>query len=59
MNLFNAEREEAIMLAAPFGEHRIVGTVAIDITRDNKSFGISWPITCSIYPLQGNLSSTS
>ena len=27
------------MLAAPFGEHRIVGTVAIDITRDNKSFG--------------------
>ena len=29
------------MLAAPFGEHRIVGTVAIEITRDNKSFGIS------------------
>ena len=43
------DNEEAIMLAAPFGEQRIVGTVAIEITSDRSSCGISIPTTRSIW----------
>ena len=41
------DNEEATMLAAPFGEQRIVGTVAIEITRERSSCGISIPTTRS------------
>lgn len=39
---------EAIMLAAPLGEQRMVGMAESDMTRESSSWGISWPITCSI-----------
>lgn len=45
----NEEREEAIILAAPLGEHRIVGTADIETTRERSSWGITVPIIVSIY----------
>lgn len=43
------EREEAIILAAPLGEQRIVGTADMDTTRERSSWGITVPIIVSIY----------
>ena len=45
----NEDKEDAIILAAPFGEQRIVGTADMETTKDSNSWGTIDPIIFSIY----------